>query len=62
MIDVDMMNLCIAGYGATKALFSASIGSRKSVGIYADLAGTAVLATVITTLRAPFKTLYCPAI
>ncbi|WP_323494075.1 hypothetical protein [Sphingomonas sp. 10B4] len=51
MIDVHMLDLCIAGYGATEAPFSASIGSGKTVGIYPDLAGTEVLPTVITTLK-----------
>ncbi|MDY7523652.1 hypothetical protein [Sphingomonas sp. 10B4] len=46
-----MLDLCIAGYGATEAPFSASIGSGKTVGIYPDLAGTEVLPTVITTLK-----------
>jgi hypothetical protein len=40
MIDVDMINLCVACYGATEAWFSASFDNEESVGIYADPAGT----------------------
>ncbi|GHH24686.1 hypothetical protein GCM10008023_37040 [Sphingomonas glacialis] len=44
-------HFAIRSYRTSEAPFSASIGSRKSIGIYADLAGTEVLATDITTLK-----------